>query len=79
GDEVRQAVIDGGGRPDGATIERLVQLDDTTFYMPVPATPEEDADWLIEISPAPRGGFLATHAVFCPDTVPDPLPWGLEE
>jgi len=77
-EEVRQAIVDGGGRPDGRRLEALSQLDENTFYIPVAETPELDADALIEVTAVPAGGFLATNAVFCAGSIPEPFPWGLE-
>jgi hypothetical protein len=77
-EEVRQAIIDGGGRPDGLPVEELVQLDALRFYLPISSTPAEDGDGLIEVAELTEGRFQVDHAAFCAGTIPDPFPWGLE-
>ena len=77
-EEVRQAIVAGGGRENGRAVEELVSLDELTFYIPIPDTAKEDADGLIRVEEAPKGGYLATSVSFCAGTVPDPFPWGLE-
>ncbi len=78
-EDLRQAIIEGGGRGNGLAVEPLVELDEVTFYFPIVDTPEEDADGLIRIEGAPGGGYLVASVSFCAGTLPQPFLWGLEE
>jgi hypothetical protein len=74
-EEVRQAIIDGGGRPDGSPVEDLVQLDELRFYLPIPLTPAADGDVLIDVEELSWGGFLAIRVTACPEAIPEPFLW----
>jgi hypothetical protein len=48
-EDVRQAIIEGGGRGNGLVVESLVALDELTFSFPIVDTPEVDADGVITV------------------------------
>lgn len=75
---VRQAIIDGGGRPDGKAVPELLEFGYLSFYLPIVDTPARDGDGVIVVMANPGGGFLANRAMFCQGTIPQPFPWGLE-
>jgi hypothetical protein len=79
--EVVQAIVDGGGRPDGTQIGDLSAMghDALTFYLPELSTRDQtDGYGLIVVAEAPEGGYLPAQARFCQGSIPTPFPWGLE-
>lgn len=79
---VVQAIVDGGGRPDGTEVGDLSVLgeDPLSFYLPDLSTGDEDDGYgLIVVADAPEGGYLAAQARFCQGSIPIPFPWGLEK
>jgi hypothetical protein len=79
--EVVDAILDGGGRPDGTDVGDLLEMGDDklSFYLPDLSTPDEaDGYGLIVVAEAPEGGYLPVQARFCEGSIPNPFPWGLE-
>lgn len=75
--EVRDAIIEAGGRPDGQAIGPLVRFDSQRFLWPRPGAQNAlNADGVISVEPAPGGGHLATRAFFFAGAVPHDFSWG---